>query len=55
MTMATDDKNEKNTPRNPDEETRRRLQRRKNIALGLAIAGLCVLFYIITLLRIGGR
>jgi hypothetical protein len=35
-----------------DEFLRRR--RAKNIALGLAIAGLAVLFFIITIVRIGG-
>ncbi len=29
-------------------------QKRKNIALGLAIIGLCILFYVISIVRMSG-
>ena len=32
----------------------RRRQKNKNIALGLAIGGLCILFYVISIVRMGG-
>lgn len=37
-----------------DEETRRR-QRMRSIAIGLALAALVVLFYVATLVRLGGN
>jgi hypothetical protein len=38
---------------NDREDARRRLQRSKNRALALLIVGLCVLFYLITIARMG--
>lgn len=32
----------------------RKRQKGKNIALGLAVVGLCVLFYVISIVRMGG-
>ncbi len=32
----------------------RQRQRRKNIALGLAIGSLCLLFYVVSIVRMGG-
>lgn len=37
-----------------DQETRRR-QRMRSIAIGLALAALVVLFYVATLVRLGGN
>ncbi len=37
----------------PSDEARR-LQRRKNAAIGWVVGGLCVLFFIITIVRMGG-
>ena len=39
--------------RTPDEERRRR--RSKNIALALILLGLVVLFYVITMVKLGGN
>ena len=35
-------------------EILRRRQKSKNIALGLAVGGLCLLFYVISIVRMGG-
>jgi len=35
-------------------ENFRRRQKGKNIALGLALGGLCILFYVISIVRMGG-
>lgn len=32
----------------------KRLRRRKNIAVGLILFGLCALFYLVTMVRMGG-
>lgn len=32
----------------------RQLRRRKNIAVGLILFGLCALFYLVTIVRMGG-
>jgi len=37
----------------PEEFARRR--RAKNLAIGLAVAGLCLLFFLITVVRMGMR
>lgn len=37
------------------EEERRQRQRRRSIAIGLALAGLVVLFYVVTIVRMGGN
>ncbi len=37
----------------PSDEARR-LQRRKNAAIGWVVGGLCILFFIITIVRMGG-
>lgn len=37
----------------PDEEYKRR-QRGRNVALGLILLGLAILFFLITLVRLGG-
>jgi len=37
------------------EEERRQRQRRRSIAIGLALAGLAVLFYVVTIVRMGGN
>lgn len=36
-------------------DERKRRQRSKNIAIGVVVAGLCLLFYIITIVRMGMR
>jgi hypothetical protein len=33
----------------------RRQRRAKNIAVGLAVVAVCILFYIITIVRLGGH
>ena len=38
-----------------DEEERRRRQRMRSIAIGLALAALAVLFYVATIVRLGGN
>ena len=38
-----------------DEEERRRRQRMRSIAIGLALAVLAVLFYVATIVRLGGN
>ena len=38
-----------------DDEERQRLQRRRSIAIALALAGLVLLFYIATIVRLGGN
>ncbi|MEO1207223.1 MAG: hypothetical protein AAFV45_12925 [Pseudomonadota bacterium] len=38
-----------------DELIKQRRQRMRSIAIGLALAGLVVLFYIATLVRLGGN
>ena len=38
---------------NTGQDFRQRLKR-KNIALGLAIVGLCILFYVISIVRMSG-
>ncbi len=38
-----------------DEDERRRRQRRRSIAIGLALGGLVMLFYVATLVRLGGN
>ena len=38
-----------------DEEERRRRQRMRSIAIGLALAALVVLFYVATIVRLGGN
>lgn len=38
-----------------DEEERRRRQRMRSIAIGLALAVLVVLFYVATIVRLGGN
>ncbi len=35
-------------------ETQKKSRRNRNVALGLVLAGLCVLFYVITLVKVGG-
>lgn|GEM_PF-588887 len=35
-------------------ETQKKSRRNRNVTLGLVLAGLCVLFYIITLVKVGG-
>ena len=35
-------------------EAQKKSRRSRNIALGLALAGLCILFYLMTLAKIGG-
>ena len=35
-------------------EAQKKSRRSRNIALGLALAGLCVLFYLMTLAKVGG-
>lgn len=42
-------------PDGMDEETRLKRQRRRSIAIGLALGALVVLFYIATLVRLGGN
>jgi hypothetical protein len=37
------------------DEERKRRQRSKNLAIGAVVAGLCLLFYIITIVRMGMR
>jgi hypothetical protein len=37
------------------ERERRRRQRQRSIAIGLALGGLVILFYIATLVRLGGN
>jgi hypothetical protein len=37
------------------DEERKRRQRSKNFAIGAVVAGLCLLFYIITIVRMGLR
>ncbi|MBK6800744.1 hypothetical protein [Novosphingobium sp.] len=42
-------------PSTPDpEQERKRIQRGRNIAVGLLLLGLVVLFYFITIARVGG-
>jgi len=38
-----------------DEDERRRRQRTRSIAIGLALAALAVLFYVATIVRLGGN
>ena len=38
-----------------DEAQRKQRQRRRSIAIALALAGLAVLFYVVTLVRMGGN
>lgn len=38
-----------------DEEERRRRQRMRSIAIALALAALVVLFYVATIVRLGGN
>ncbi|TWF57210.1 hypothetical protein [Neorhizobium alkalisoli] len=35
-------------------EAQKKSRRNRNVALGLVLGGLCVLFYLITLIKIGG-
>jgi hypothetical protein len=35
-------------------EAQKKSRRSRNIALGLALAGLCILFYLMTLAKVGG-
>jgi hypothetical protein len=35
-------------------EAQKKSRRNRNVALGLVLGGLCVLFYLITLVKIGG-
>jgi hypothetical protein len=35
-------------------EAQKKSRRSRNVALGLVLAGLCVLFYVITLVKVGG-
>ena len=37
------------------DDERKRRQRTKNLAIGAVVAGLCLLFYIITIVRMGMR
>jgi hypothetical protein len=37
------------------DDQRKRRQRSKNLAIGAVVAGLCLLFYIITIVRMGMR
>lgn len=38
-----------------DRTEAQRRQRAKNVAIGLIVGGTCILFFIITLLRMGGK
>lgn len=38
-----------------DEVERRKRQKRRSIAIGLALGGLVLLFYVATLVRLGGN
>jgi hypothetical protein len=40
-------------PHLPGDDAARRRQRAKNLAIGGLIAGLCLLFYLITIVRMG--
>lgn len=40
-------------PEDPDEQRRR--QRMRSIAIGLLLAGLALLFYVATIVRLGGN
>ncbi|MEO1283052.1 MAG: hypothetical protein AAFR75_10110 [Pseudomonadota bacterium] len=40
---------------NDEEAVRQKRQRMRSIAIGLALAGLVVLFYVATLVRLGGN
>ena len=42
------------TPENDHEAERRRIQKGRNIALGLVLLGFVVLFYALTFARMGG-
>ncbi len=35
-------------------EAQKKSRRNRNVALGLVLAGLCVLFYLMTLAKVGG-
>ena len=50
--MAADERNEQTAQ---DELERRRRQRYRSIAIALALAALVVLFYVATLVRLGGN
>jgi predicted nucleic acid-binding Zn ribbon protein len=43
------------TDLNEDEQERKRRQRMRSIAIGLALAALVVLFYVATIIRLGGN
>lgn len=38
----------------PEEAERRRIQKQRNLVLGLILGGLVILFYFISIARIGG-
>lgn len=50
--MAADDRNE---PIAQEELERRRRQRNRSIAIALALAALVLLFYVATVVRLGGN
>jgi hypothetical protein len=41
--------------KNEDEKEQRRRQRMRSIAIGLALAALVALFYVATIIRLGGN
>ena len=40
---------------NEDEEAQQRRQRMRSLAIGIALAALVVLFYVATIIRLGGN
>ncbi|WP_425406424.1 hypothetical protein [Hwanghaeella sp.] len=53
MTVMAEDKKTQETPTHGGSDMHKR-QRKKNIALALAISGFCLLVYVVSLVRMSG-